>query len=137
MYLSLIFSHVVDPRTYTEKRDDEDLADAVEVLLAIGFDYQLSERAASWAATEFGPSSVCAGFFKLSQLTAKSKRESYIVAPLGLAVHLLASADNQDSMIEQHVVRFCINIYWSTVRQPNGGAKATGYFSTITNFIHV
>ncbi|KAG8911233.1 hypothetical protein FRC01_005825, partial [Tulasnella sp. 417] len=100
MYLCLIFSHVFDPLTYMEKLEDDHLVDVIEVLTAIGFDNQLSERAASWAAAEFGPSIICTGFVAFSKLFTESNRESFLFAPLDLAAHLLASKDNHDSMIK-------------------------------------
>ncbi|KAG9023060.1 hypothetical protein FS837_006028 [Tulasnella sp. UAMH 9824] len=139
MYLSLIFSHVLDPHTYREKRGEEYLADVVEVLMALSFDNQPSKRAASWAATEFGPSLVCTGFLKFSQSILESKREPYFLAPLVLATHLLASEDNHSSMVDQeHVAPFCINFYWSMVKQYNtiGGMAITRFSSMIAKFIY-
>lgn len=139
MYLSLLFCHILDPHTYAEERGDEYyLADMAELLLALSFDNRLSERAASWAVTEFGKPFVCIGFFRFSQLIRESQRESYFLAPFGLAAHLLASKDNHDFMVDQHcVARFCIRIYWSMVQQYDtiDGSAVTGFCSTIATFV--
>ncbi|KAG9046911.1 hypothetical protein FS837_003416 [Tulasnella sp. UAMH 9824] len=139
MYLSLLFCHILDPHTYAEERGDEYyLADVAELLLALGFDNRLSGRAASWAVTQFGPTFVCIGFFKFSELIMKSQRKSYFLAPFGLAVHLLASKDNHDLMVDQHcVTRFCIRIYWSMVQEYGtiGGFAVPGFCSTIATFV--
>lgn len=139
MYLSLIFSHVLDPHTYMEKRGDEYLAVVVELLIALSFDNQLSGPAASWAVTEFGTSFVCSGFFKFSQLVIESGREHYYLAPLSLAAHLLASTDNHDLMVDkQRVVIFCMDIYWSMAKRYRmiDGTEVAEYSSPIAHFIH-
>lgn len=140
MYLSLLFSHILDPHTYTEKRGDEFLADVVEVLMALGLDNRLSGRAASWAAAEFGPSFVSTGFFKFSQLIIEKDRETYCFAPVELAAHLLASEDNHDYMVDrQRVPLFCINMYWSLVKKYDtiDGMATMEFTSAIARFIHV
>lgn len=139
MYLSLVFSHVLDPYTHTKCRGDEYLADIVEVLMALSFENRLSGPAASWAVAEFGPSSVSDGFFKFSQLVVNNNRESYFLAPLVLAAHLLASKDTHNSMLDEHrVMPFCINLYWNTVRKHHtiGGLPAPKYSSMIADFIY-
>ncbi|KAG8911234.1 hypothetical protein FRC01_005826 [Tulasnella sp. 417] len=139
MYLSLIFSYVLDPHTYMENIGNESLGNVVEVLMALSLDNRLSGRAASWAVTEFGPSSVCAGFFKFSHLIIETGRESYFLAPLELAVHLLASAENHDLMLDKHpVIPFCINMYWSMVKKHStiDGVEVTRFSSAIATFLH-
>ncbi|KAG9046910.1 hypothetical protein FS837_003415 [Tulasnella sp. UAMH 9824] len=140
MYLSLLFSHILDPHTYMEKRGDELVADVVEVLMALSLDNRLSGRAASWAATEFGPSFVSAGFFKFSQLILEKDQGAYCFAPLELAAHLLASEDNHEYMVDrQRVPLFCINMYWSLVKRYDtiDGMATMGFSSAIARFIHV
>ncbi|KAG9041295.1 hypothetical protein FS837_012434, partial [Tulasnella sp. UAMH 9824] len=140
MYLSLVFSHVLDPHTYTlETIWDGDLKDMVVVLMALCFDNQLSGRAASWAVTRFGPSLVCSGFFKFSQLIIKSAREDFFLAPLALGAHLLASTDNHNYMVDkQNMTLFCMDMYWSVAkRDPTiEGTAVAEYSSMIAYFIH-